>query len=61
MEMLNTEDLKKRWRKKSRKTVRQMVHRYETILKPMRIGREILIAPENVKKFEEQMRIYQEK
>ena len=53
-------DLMERWRKESKKTVYRLIQRYRSILKPVKIGRELLIEIENVKKFEEQMRVIKE-
>ena len=46
-----------RWRKASKKPVYTIIHRYTEILKPIKIGRRILIDQENVEKFENDMRI----
>jgi len=55
--LFTTEDLRRRWNKKTRFVVRRLIHRYADILEPMKIGRELMIYPENVIKFEEAMRI----
>jgi len=59
-ELLTTKELGKRWKKESLKTVRNIIKRYEGILKPIKVGREILVEPENVRRFEEGRRVYKE-
>ncbi len=59
-EMLSTEDLRQRWNKKSRKAVQRLIRKYSHILRPMKIGRDLMFYSDNVKKFEEQCRIVRE-
>ena len=59
-ELLTIEDLCKRWNRKSRVSVRRMVKRYRHILHPMKIGRELMFYPENIRRFEEQCIIIKE-
>ena len=54
---ITPEELMTRWRKASKKPVYTIIHRYTEILKPIKIGRRILIDQENVEKFENDMRI----
>ena len=54
---INTEKLRKRWGKKNRKAVRKIIHQYLDILKPIKLGKEILIDPKNIKIFELNQRI----
>lgn len=56
-DFVNTADLKKRWRKKDIKTVRRIIARYQEILKPVKIGRILLLEIENVRAFEDGMRV----
>jgi len=53
---LTTEDLRIRWKKKSRRTVRGIIKRYRMYLEPAKIGREYLVHPDRVEVFEGQMR-----
>lgn len=53
---LTVKELQERWRKDSTKTIYRIINRYKKILKPMKIGRSILIDIENIEKFESQMR-----
>ena len=59
-ELITIEDLCQRWHKKSKSSVRKIVHRYTKIIKPMRIGRDLMFYPENIKRFEEQCIIIKE-
>ena len=56
-DLLTTEELRQRWKKNNRKTIWRMAKQYNDVLQPMKIGRELLFDPANVKKFEEQMRV----
>lgn len=50
-------DLQKRWRKKNIKTIYRYVKSYNDILKPIKMGRDLLFSVDNVEKFEKQMRV----
>jgi len=57
--LLTIEDLTARW-SMSPKTCYRIAAQYKEILDPKKIGREYRFEPENVKRFEEQMRMVTE-
>lgn len=57
--LLTIEDLMARW-SMSQKTIYRITAQYREILDPKKIGREFRFEPENVKTFEDQMRMVRE-
>lgn len=52
------EELRLRWERDDVKLIYKMLRRYGRELRTLRIARRLLIPVENVKKFEERMRVF---
>lgn len=53
-------ELMARWKKGNIKTIYRLIKRYAHILKPVKIGRSLLIDIENIEQFEQEMRVKNE-
>jgi hypothetical protein len=56
-ELITIEDLKERWHQENARAVRRIVKRYEHLIHPMKFGRVWLFHPDDVQRFEDQLRI----
>ncbi len=56
-DLITVKQLQKRWGKKDAEAIRHLVRRYNHILQPMRIGKTLYFYTENIKKFEDSMRV----
>jgi hypothetical protein len=58
MSYFTAEELRVRWKRDDAKLIYNMLRRYDRELRTLRIGKRLLIPIENVKKFEERMRVF---